>query len=526
LITQIQEPPLSRVGVLDLEEFYPAKERFKLAMALNNLLASPGFEMWMEGEPLDVDRLLYNKQGKPRIAVFSIAHLSDTERMFFVSLLLNQTLAWMRAQPGTTSLRAILYMDEIFGYFPPVSNPPSKTPLLTLLKQARAFGLGVVLATQNPVDLDYKGLANAGTWFIGRLQTERDKERVLDGLEGAAASAGGRFDRQRMEQLLAALGSRVFLMNNVHDEAPEVFETRWCLSYLRGPMTRSQIKQLMDDRKAAPTPMEWKASAPPPAAGAVEPPAAVSQELVALVQVRFTDARRRIDYTREVVVVAPVERGGVRWQDARIAENSPDLPNGVAHEAPKNAGRDLVQWLYSKERLELYRSGILGETSRPGESERDFRIHLQQMAHERRDFESARLRQKYAPRLAALQERVLRAEQMVEREKAQEQAVKVDSAVSIGSTLLGAFLGRSVLRSAASSARSMSRSRKEALDVRTAEENVERLREQLALLEQEFEAEIQELGMTHDSMSEPLEPVTIRPKKAGIVIRRIGVHDR
>ncbi len=249
LISQIQSPPIDRIGVMDLESFYPAKDRFALAMQINNLLASPGFESWMEGEPLDVNAFLHTREGKPRVSIFSIAHLSDSERMFFVSLLLNQVLGWMRSQSGTTSLRALLYMDEIFGYFPPVANPPSKAPLLTLLKQARAFGVGVVLATQNPVDLDYKGLANAGTWFIGRLQTERDKARVLEGLEGAAASASANFNRQAMEQTLAALGNRVFLMNNVHDDGPEVFETRWALSYLRGPLTRDQIKILMRGRK-------------------------------------------------------------------------------------------------------------------------------------------------------------------------------------------------------------------------------------------------------------------------------------
>ena len=164
-------------------------------MAVNNLLAAPGFSAWMEGEPLDVQRLLYTPEGKPRLTILSIAHLDDAERMFFVSLLLNQVLGWMRQQPGTTSLRAIVYMDEIFGYLPPVANPPSKAPMLTLLKQARAFGVGMVLATQNPVDLDYKALSNAGTWFIGRLQTERDQARVLDGLEGAMSTAGGAFDR-------------------------------------------------------------------------------------------------------------------------------------------------------------------------------------------------------------------------------------------------------------------------------------------------------------------------------------------
>src|SRR5687768_8132690 len=266
LIGQIQSPPVQRVGVLDLDSFFPAKERFALAMRLNNLLAAPGFENWMKGEALDVSSLLYTPAGKPKLAIFSIAHLSDAERMFFVSMLLNQIVGWMRTQSGTTSLRAIVYMDEIFGYFPPVANPPSKLPLLTILKQGRAFGLGVVLATQNPVDLDYKGLANAGTWFIGRLQTERDKARVLEGLEGIAAGTGQRFDKQGTEETLAGLSNRIFLLNNVHDDAPEVFETRWAMSYLRGPLTRTQIKLLMDPLKLNATPqVATIPSSPPPA---------------------------------------------------------------------------------------------------------------------------------------------------------------------------------------------------------------------------------------------------------------------
>ena len=268
-IQAIQSPPVARIGVFDLESFFSSKDRFALAMKLNNLLAAPGFSAWLEGEPLSIGRMFHTAEGKPKVSIFSIAHLSDTERMFFVSLLLTQLLGWMRSQSGTTSLRTLFYMDEIFGYFPPVANPPSKAPLLTLLKQARAFGLGIVLATQNPVDLDYKGLSNTGTWFLGRLQTDRDKERVLDGLEGAAAGAAGRFDRKRMEQILAGLGQRVFLMNNVHEDAPVVFQTRWAMSYLRGPLTRTQIKQLMDPiRSTGPEPARQAgpAAAPAPAA--------------------------------------------------------------------------------------------------------------------------------------------------------------------------------------------------------------------------------------------------------------------
>ena len=246
LIQQVQTPPVQKVGVLDMESFYPSKERFELVMALNNLLASPGFNAWLEGTPLDIGQILYTPAGKPRIAIFSIAHLSDPERMFFVSLLMNQVLGWMRSQSGTNSLRAIVYMDEIFGYLPPTSNPPSKTPMLTLLKQARAFGVGMVFATQNPVDLDYKALSNMGTWFIGRLQTERDKARLLDGLESAA---GGGFNRKQIEKIISDLDSRVFLVNNTHEDAPELFHTRWVLSYLRGPLTRDQIKTLMEPVK-------------------------------------------------------------------------------------------------------------------------------------------------------------------------------------------------------------------------------------------------------------------------------------
>lgn len=246
LIGEIQAPPFKEVGVMEVDVFFPPKERTALAMDLNNLLASPSFAGWMQGQPLDVQRLLYSEEGKPRHSILSIAHLDDAQRMFFVTILLSEVLAWVRTQPGTSSLRALLYMDEVFGYFPPTKNPPSKLPMLTLLKQARAFGLGVVLATQNPVDLDYKGLSNTGAWFLGRLQTERDKLRVMEGLEGASAEAGSSFDKRQMERTLAGLGNRVFLLNNVHEDRPRVFQTRWAMSYLAGPLSRDQVKRLMD----------------------------------------------------------------------------------------------------------------------------------------------------------------------------------------------------------------------------------------------------------------------------------------
>ena len=503
LIHEIQTPPMARVGVVDLESFYPSRERFELAMGLNNLLAAPGFAAWMEGEPLDIGRLLATPAGKPRISIFSIAHLGDVERMFFVSLLLNQTLAWTRSQPGTTSLRAILYMDEIFGYFPPVANPPSKLPLLTLLKQARAFGVGVVLATQNPVDLDYKGLANTGTWLIGRLQTERDKMRVLEGLEGAALGEGTRFDRARMETLIAGLGNRVFLMHNVHEDAPVVFESRWVLSYLRGPLTRSQIKTLMADRRgsaaagqpsartstpgaegAAPAqavPLAASAASPGglvpatarpllaagipqyflPVRGAAPAGAALVYEprVGGAADVRFADPKKGLDVSQPVMLLAPIGSGAVPvdWGQAEEAELAPgDLesaPEAAARfaELPpvaasaknyENWRRDLGAWLFRNRKLDVLSSPQLRAFSRPGESEGEFRARLQHAAREKRDQAVEALRRRYAPREASLQERQRRAEQAVERESGQVTQQGLQAAISIGATLIGAMLGR------------------------------------------------------------------------------------
>ena len=272
LIGQVEAPPVDRIGAMELERFFPAKDRAQLATRLNGVLAAPGFRAWLEGEPLDPGALLRTADGRPRVSVISIAHLSEPERMFIVTLLLGEILTWLRSQSGTSSLRAILYMDEIFGYFPPVAEPPSKRPLLTLLKQARAYGLGVVLATQNPVDLDYKGLANTGTWFVGRLQTDRDKARLLDGLEGASAAAGAAFDRAQLDRTIGALGKRVFLMSDVHEDAPVIFESRWAMSYLRGPLTRQQIQTLMEGRRPAAAPAT-AAGTPATAAGTPANPA-------------------------------------------------------------------------------------------------------------------------------------------------------------------------------------------------------------------------------------------------------------
>lgn len=241
LILQVQEPPFEKLGVFDINRFFPEKDRFELAMLLNNILAAPSFQAWIEGQPLDIPSLLYAQDGKPRHSVFYIAHLTEQERMFFITLLYSAVESWMRSQPGTSSLRAIVYFDEIFGYLPPIKNPPSKQLLLRMLKQARAFGVAQVLVTQNPVDLDYKALSNAGSWFIGKLQTDQDKQRLLDGLQGALA---GSLDRSAYDKIIAGLGKRVFLLHNVHSKGPVLFSTRWAMNYLAGPLTRTQLPEL------------------------------------------------------------------------------------------------------------------------------------------------------------------------------------------------------------------------------------------------------------------------------------------
>ncbi len=574
IIQQVQSPPVTKIGVLDLDSFFPAKDRFQLAMSLNNLLASPGFEAWLQGEALDLANMLYTPAGKPRVAIFSIAHLSDSERMFFVSLLLNQTLSWMRTQPGTTSLRAILYMDEIFGYFPPVANPPSKQPLLTLLKQARAFGLGVVLATQNPVDLDYKGLSNAGTWFIGRLQTQRDKDRLLDGLAGAAGESGGKFNRQAVDDLISSLGSRVFVLNNVHEDAPAVFQTRWTLSYLRGPLTRDQIR-LASAGAPREEPSEAAPSAPAPAkrktataeaAATARPvlPPDISEHLLPVrvakpegaqlvcspmlygaAQIRFADKTAKVDELRDVCFLTAIGKGAVAadWAEAEAIDvGTSDLES----EAPESAQfaelpsaatkvknytgweKDFGTWLYQTQKYSVQRSPSAGITSNPGENERDFRARLQQTGREQRDAVAETLRLKYAPKFTVLQERLRRAEQMVERQKAESAQQKIGTIVSVGATLIGAFLGRKAISAttiskASTAIRSAGRMAKETQDIAQAGETVEAAQQALNELNARFQEEVDAAQAKLGSENEQLESFDVALKKSNVNVKLVSL---
>jgi hypothetical protein len=587
VIRAILAPPFSQLGVFDLESFYPEKERRALAMQLNNVLASPGFAAWMQGEALDIGRLLYTAEGRPRVSILSIAHLSDSERMFFVTLVLNELVAWMRRQPGTSSLRAVLYMDEIFGYFPPTANPPSKTPMLTLLKQARAYGVGCVLATQNPVDLDYKGLGNTGTWFIGRLQTERDKLRVLDGLEGASTAAGKTFDRAKLDDTISGLGKRVFLMNNVHDDAPVLFETRWAMSYLRGPLTRAQIETLMAERKQSapqsatqaasqgeatavdagmPLPAESSGSGKPGAVGAagkrpILPPgfdeyffprhASAAEviyhpQLLTTMRLHYVHAKSRVDEWKTLSMLLPfdADREEPLWeQGLRLADELPAADPTAAETAAAEAAafaelpsalgnakmvsswqKQLASWLYQHETITLWSCPALKEISSPGEGEGEFRSRLSLMLREQRDAEMEKLRAKYQPRFNRVQERIRKAEQRVAKEETQFRDQGVSVAVDVGATLLGALFGRRV--SAGSAVR-----RTASRVGRTASErgDIARAKEDLAAAQQELvelEDQFREEAAVvkgMDASNLAVELVLVSPRKTDITIAPFSI---
>ncbi|MEM9290161.1 MAG: ATP-binding protein [Acidobacteriota bacterium] len=569
LIRAVQAPPFDKVGVFDLESFFPEKDRRELAMALNNLLAAPTFASWLGGEPLDVDRLLYTPEGKPRQAIFSIAHLSEPERMFFVSLLLNQTLAWMRQRPGSSSLQALLYMDEVFGYMPPVANPPSKRALLTLLKQARAFGLGVLLATQNPVDLDYKGLSNTGTWFLGRLQTEQDKARILDGLEGAAGSS---FDRAELSRLISGLGKRVFLLLNVHEDGPVLFHTRWAMSYLRGPMTRVEIQQLMGPKKeqleAAKVDDEsQEAAAAPAAPAAVTDPQAQrpvlpsgTQEIfvppsgglrgdgilyepayLGSTEVSFVDARRGIEHQEREVLILPLsgeelvhdwaeaEREEIPEEDLerdpRDGAHWGSLPAAAAESKQLRAQeKALSDFLYRQRRLEIFESPLTKERSQPLESERDFRIRLAETMRERRDEASEALREKYAPRLARQQEQIERAGERLEKEEGQASSHKSQALFGVLGAAAQVLFGRKKLSAtsiskAKTAMRGISRSREQSDDVGRAEERLEREKLELEEMEEKLQRELEDIASDYDASKEVFKTIHVKPRRRDVVIR-------
>ena len=578
LIHAVQQPPMRRLGVMDIDTVFPAKDRLKLALSLNALVASPTFDAWTRGEPLDVQSLLYAPDGRARVAVVSIAHLSDAERSFFLSLLLSEVVAWTRSQTGTSSLRALVYIDELFGFLPPVAEPPTKKPLMTLLKQARAHGVGLALATQNPVDLDYKALSNAGTWFVGRLQTERDKARLIDGM---TAAAPGGTTAAELNDIIGRVGKRTFLLHNVHAKGPAVFQTRWVLSYLAGPLSRDQIGRLS---QAGPAPLQEQqptaatpvasvttsvSAAPATQPTSTEVPAGASArpflppdvpqlfvrarpgatdpvyfpQVLGVADVHYVSKTHGVDKTRRVTRVAELREGVVEldWNDghesALALEELAQEPAGgtgfqplpevtLSARSTKEWTSLLQRWLRVDGALNLNRFAPLKLVAEPGESEQDFRLRCAQALREKRDEEKEKIRRKYDSRATTLERRRLQRAQAVERESQQVQQRSLDAVVSVGGTILGAFLGRRAPSTSkiGTAVRRTTSIGKERGDVQRAQEALAQVEAEIATLQADLERELETLagdGVHAEALE--LETVSIKPTSRDVVLRYVGL---
>ncbi|HIQ07857.1 MAG TPA: DUF87 domain-containing protein, partial [Thiotrichaceae bacterium] len=554
LIGQIISPSFDKIGVLPLNVFYPQSERFKLSSKFNSILASPTFSAWLEGDSLDIQKLLYDDQGKAKIAIFSIAHLGDEERMFFVTLLLNKYIAWMRRQSGSSALKTILYMDEIYGFFPPTKNPPSKEPMLLLLKQARAFGVGVVLSTQNPVDLDYKGLSNIGTWFIGRLQTTQDIERVIDGLGGKVDSS---YSKKEIKNLLSNLSKRTFFLKSAHLDDIRLFSTRWVMSYLKGPLKRAEISLLMSATKSEldnkveintlvdSTDSEFK--------NYTGLDTTISQyyeidlteqhhyrpHIMARYNLHFFNQTRGIDEQEKHclnLAVHPLDNQ-LQWEDANntllsninsecfshLPTQAPStakyaqLPSAIANDKKlsKNT-KDLQNWLYYNHRLELYRSSKPKLESRPYESLADFKVRLNDLLNDEKEKDIETLQERYAKKEKILLDRLERAEHRVEKE----QADTTGSMLHAGVSILSALFGRSSMGTAVLTG---SRILKERGDVGRAQERIESINEDIEALADELSEKVDNLAEKFDINNITIEDFAIKLRRTDIEIDEIAI---
>jgi hypothetical protein len=570
LIRRIQNPPFDQMGAMEIEQFFPQDERFKLATLLNNLLASPSFRAWKEGDPLNIESLLWTDGGKPRHTVFYLAHLADSERMFFVTLLLGAVEAWMRGQKGTGSLRAILYMDEVHGYLPPTAVPASKPPFLRLLKQARAFGLGLLLGTQNPVDLDYKALSNAGTWFIGRLQTEQDKNRLLDGLTGADAAQG--FDRGRTEKIIGRLDKRVFLLHNIHAEGPQVFQTRWALAYLAGPLSLNQIGAVNElvggaapaakgareesDRAASSGQAASKPAAPsgvaerywPVEVGAEEALSDSGQEaqlvyhpiLGAVATVRFLESKSGGETRRAIAALdaEPDRAGMVRWSEVEgddieyddLATAASGAGSYLGLPAPLNDSKlmrsmekEFADYLYRDQQLSLASHPELGLVAEPGETTERFHERCLEAASEKRDEEAKKIQESYQRKVEALKKKLSREERELAEDMAEFSSRRMEEWVTHAENLLG-FLGGSRSRRRVSTSLTKRRmTTKAKSDIEESEEVIEEFKRDLEDLEEDLAEELDDLDERWVETASATEDVVLTPRRKDIHVDFFGI---
>ena len=559
LIRLIQQPQFSSIGVFDLESFFPQKDRMALSVKVNSILASPSFSVWLEGESLDIGKFLYTKEGKPKISIFSIAHLSDKERMFFVTMLLNELVAWMRTQQGTSSLRALFYMDEIFGYFPPVSNPPSKQPMLTLLKQARAFGLGVMLAAQNPVDIDYKGLSNIGTWFIGRLQTERDKSRMIEGLR----SINSEMDKGGLEDIISGLENRTFLVSNTNGSNAEIFQTRWALNYLRGPITKPQIEILMKDKKseiskAADSGVTENKNVSSAVSGS-KPVLPQDVKEVFFQPQKYTGSGGKLIYKPFIYgegkahyvkapdidiwdtgsFLIPVDdEAAVFNENERLktanytseADGNFVFENLPAAVLGKNTFSKLEkafkQFLYEANPVDLFYSKDFKAYSAPEEDEGTFRGRLSHLMREKKDAEIEKIREKYSSKINTQKEKLRKLGQSIDKEKEDYKQKKMTNIVDIGATVFGAFLGKGKKVStgrAATALRGLGRTGGAKADVERAEEEYGIQNEKLKEIEAEFQKDVDNIQNNFNADNLLVEKVSLPPRKTDITVQKFFI---
>ncbi|MFX4208693.1 ATP-binding protein [Aliarcobacter butzleri] len=562
LITLIVTPPFSKIGVFDLETFFAQSERLKLALKLNNIIANPSFKTWIEGETLDISNLLYDETGKAKVSIFSIAHLNDSQRMFFVTLLLNQMVAWMRRQEGTTSLKALLYMDEIFGYFPPNSNPPSKQPMLTLLKQARSFGIGIILSTQNPVDIDYKGLANIGTWFIGRLQTKQDKEKVIDGLSSANE---GNLNKDEVMNLISNLEKRNFILKNINEDGIKIFETRWALSYLKGPISKDGIKKLMSEKKKQNIPTQKienenqttqiniEKGIPKPiiTSNLTEKYLYSSQNsayylqpyLICSCDVHYIDAPKNIDFEEKISYKIYLDENmkNIDFEEKEELRNNSfeekEKPNSFYYELPsfiqkekdlKAIEKDFMDYIYRNSKLTLYKNEFLKITSKQTESLNDFKIRLQDRLNEKIDLEVEKLKIKFVKENDSIETKLSKLYEKLQKEEIQATSTTTDTIISIGTSLLGAFFGNSVINKTnigkvATSAKGASKILKERNDVKQVENEILELQQQKEALKTLLENEIEKINLANQSSNFPIEEIFIKPKRSDIYNTKLAL---
>ncbi len=564
LITQVQDPPVRKLGVFELDAFFPPKERTELAMRLNGLVASPSFASWLQGPPLDVGSLLTTPEGKPRASVIYLPHLSEQERQFIVTLLLSKVVTWMRAQPGTSDLRALIYMDEVFGFAPPTAEPPSKKPILTILKQARAHGVGMLLSTQNPVDLDYKAMSNAGTWMIGRLQTERDKARILEGLE----SASGAIDVDLFDELIGGLDKRQFVLHSTRAKEPQVFTTRWAMSYLRGPLTKEEVSRLTADAPeragAAPAPVAEPAGladdespVPPTVADGVpvyylDPAASWAGELGAVpggtrleaavaarVHLTFDDTKAGLDHD-EVweAVVHPLETAfdpeaarAVEYDDRDLRPGPPASAVYVLPEAPidesayfKGAAQSLKDHLHRTQHVQVLRNTRLELYSRVGESREEFLRRCEEAAEDAADAEVAKLKERYEAKIKAVQKRLAAAERRVRELETDVAQRRQQEVVAGAGELLSVFLGgrrRSRSLSGAASRRSTTVRTQQRL--RSAEDKLADETADLEALEDDLAADLQEITAKWEEVAADVEELEIGLEKTDIAVDEVAL---